>query len=78
MQTAQTTDQSVIKQVEPLEVEYTDHSEVLDVIIFEDLFLLYESKKDKLTKEEIKNAKRVLDETEENSYVKLQTFLMSK
>lgn len=52
--------------------------EINDIIPIEDIEMLFELKKEALTEDEIKNAKRIIDTKEEKSYKKLLTILQSK
>jgi len=73
MQQAQIVDQSVIKDVETLDVEYTDAGK--DSIDHESLSALYESKKGSMKVSDKRNAERILKDMEEENYMKLKNEL---
>ncbi len=77
MQKAVITDQAVINDVDATDVVYVDNDAPVEVS-FDEVSELYELKKDTLTKEEIKNAERILKNKEESSYSKLHKLLQSK
>jgi hypothetical protein len=80
MQRAIISDQAVINDAATMDVTYVDNdgSGVTDIVLLEDLSLLYDNKKAILTAEDRANADRIINNKEENSYVKLYKYLQSK
>lgn len=81
MQKALIADQAVIKDSsDTLDVDYVDNNSVslYEAVAHEDLTLLLEQKEPLLNKQEFDDAKRILDNKEENSYKKLHQLLTSK
>lgn len=73
MQMAQIADQSTIKDVDTLEVDYVDEGNA--VITVDELRELYQAKSSKLTDKEQIEATRIMNDCEESSYVKLHKLL---
>ena len=73
MQMAQIADQSTIKNVDTLEVDYVDEGNA--VITVDELRELYQAKSSKLTDKEQIEATRIMNDCEESSYVKLHKLL---
>lgn len=76
MQRAVVSDQSVVRDYETLEVEYPDNGE--EVIEVEDLRELLDLKRDALSVAELKDANRIINTPEPESFKKLQELLKSK
>lgn len=60
------------------EVQDVKYSASDPEIVFEDLEKLFETKKEFLSEDEVKNGQRIIDNKEESSYLKLQKILQSK
>ena len=78
MQRAVIADQSVINDVETMDVEYVDAGKSTEEINIEDLQLLYDIKKEALSKAEQISIERILENKEVASYKKAQTILKEK
>lgn len=79
MQTAVITDQAKINNLETQDVTYLDNPEDNgETIDYDDLSALYDFKKSVLTPDEQKNAERILNNKESNSYNKLHSLLKDK
>lgn len=81
MQKAIIADQAVIKDSsDTLDVAYVDNDpdQLGEPVTYQDLMTLTEEKEGLLTKEEFEDAKRILNNKEENSYKKLHALLTSK
>lgn len=77
MQRAVVTDQAVITDADALEVTYVDNREQLDITV-ESLQELLDNSVDLLTKEEYKDAQRIIEGEEKDSYGKLWKKLSEK
>lgn len=71
MQQAIVFDQSVIKNMETQDVEYTDATDDILIVDIEDLTMLYEMKKEAMTQEQQINAERIINNKEIPNYNKL-------
>jgi hypothetical protein len=60
------------------DINYDSLLKIREVILFDDLAQLYELKKGALTPDQLKDAKRILNNKEENSYSKLHNTLNAK
>jgi recombination protein RecT len=80
MQKAIIADQGVIVDADTMDVNYTDNDpdQLGEPVTFEDLTALVQEKEPLLNKMEFDDAKRILDNKEENSYKKLHALLISK
>jgi recombination protein RecT len=80
MQKAISADQGVIVDADTMDVNYTDNDpdQLGEPVTFEDLTALVQEKEPLLNKTEFDDAKRILDNKEENSYKKLHALLTSK
>jgi len=75
MQQAIIADQAVINDPETMDVDYIDEGNDREEITIEDLQLLFDLKKEQLTKEQIKDGERIINNEEKNSYKKLHNIL---
>ena len=80
MEKALIADQSVIKDVDTMDVEHVDNPspEIEHTITWEDLNALTQEKEPLLNKQEFDDAKRILNDKEEASYRKLWDYLQAK
>jgi recombination protein RecT len=80
MQKALIADQSVIKDSDTMDVDYVDNDSQApeELVTHERLMLMVEQAEPSLSKDEFNNAKRILDNKEENSYAKLYKELKAK
>jgi recombination protein RecT len=77
MQKAVVFDQSVINDSDTMDVTYVDN-DAAEVITTEELENLYLLKEGFLTKAEMNDARRIIENNEKNSFKKLQQLLISK
>lgn len=78
MQKAVIADQSIINDSETLDVTYVDEGNDKNEISIDDLRELLEIKRDALSVDELKEASRIVNTNDKNSFKKLQTLLSSK
>jgi recombination protein RecT len=78
MQKAMVFDQAVIEDVEAEEVKYPDSANAVEEITIDDLRELLDLKRDVISVEELKDANRIINGNEVQSFKKLQTLLASK